>query len=241
MVRLLLIFLILPQTAWSGGFSMQRINTFWIDRTEISIHQFSRFVQETGFVSHAERNGGGLVYAAGWEKMAGWTWKTPFGRRANQEEPAVHLNYNEASQFCQWRGLRLPSDDEWMSAAYTETRAMPSSPFEMGTIYPYPTGNSPLGANCLRDCGEIDAIDYSDRLDRGFGPSLVGTTKAGVNGLFDMGANVWEWVDSGPGTDAITRGGSWWYGAFRMHRSDVATKPKGTAAVYIGFRCAGND
>ena len=60
----------------------------------------------------------------------------------------------------------------------------------------------------------------------------------GVNGLYDMGANVWEWVDSGEGEQKATAGGSWWYGAFRMHRNDRATKPRGTAVVYIGFRCA---
>ncbi|MFG5410166.1 hypothetical protein ABXN37_21235 [Piscinibacter sakaiensis] len=53
-----------------------------------------------------------------------------------------------------------------------------------------------------------------------------------------MGANVWEWVDSGPGDEAVTRGGSWWYGPAQMHHDHRQTKPRDTAVVYIGFRCA---
>ena len=95
-----------------------------------------------------------------------------------------------------------------------------------------------LGANCLNDCGKSVAINYSELLDRGIGHARVGKTKAGINGLFDMGANVWEWVNIDNDDYKGTRGGSWWYGAHKMHRdSPVALKPRETAAVYIGFRC----
>ena len=81
-------------------------------------------------------------------------------------------------------------------------------------------------------------MSYSDQEDRGVGPKPVGSTRRGVNGLHDMGANVWEWVDGGKGDQKVSAGGSWWYGAFRMHRIDRATKLRKTAVVYIGFRCA---
>jgi formylglycine-generating enzyme required for sulfatase activity len=48
---------------------------------------------------------------------------------------------------------------------------------------------------------------------------------------------VWEWVDGGSGNERITRGGSWWYGPERQVADDVATKPRDTRVVYIGFRC----
>ena len=49
---------------------MQEIAGFSIDRTEVSVGQFRQFVNETGFVTKAEKTGGGLVYGAGWERKA---------------------------------------------------------------------------------------------------------------------------------------------------------------------------
>ena len=108
--------------------------------------------------------------------------------------------------------------------------------------YEFPTGNSPDGANCLAECGtDLRPIagkhDYSRYLDRGFGHAPVRQTKAGVNGLFDMGANVWEWAVMGNGSLQATMGGSWWYGADQMRSDYGATKPRDMAVVYIGFRC----
>jgi len=217
---------------------MQTVNGFLIDRTEVSIAEFQRFAKETGFVSQAEQAGGGEVYGWGWEQKAGWTWKTPFGVQSSDQLPAVHLTYDEAESYCRWRGARLPTEDEWREAAYIERRQDADTQFVNGKQYPYPKGDTPEGANCLSECGYRPPVSYSKVLDRGIGPAPVGSTKQGVNGLYDMGANVWEWVNSGEGDQKVTAGGSWWYEAFRMHRNDRATKPRGTAVVYIGFRCA---
>ena len=89
-----------------------------------------------------------------------------------------------------------------------------------------------------RDQGWLHWETTREALDRGVGPAPVGTTQQGVNGLYDMGANVWEWVNSESVDSKVTAGGSWWYEAFRMHRDDRAVKPRDTAVVYIGFRCA---
>jgi formylglycine-generating enzyme required for sulfatase activity len=218
--------------------NMLPVGSFQIDETEVTIGQFRAFAKATGTKTKAEREGGGQVYELGWTKKAGWTWERPFGKPASDDEPAVHVTYDEAQAFCRWAGKRLPSDAEWMMAAYTETRKNPPASFETGKTYPYPTGATPQGANCLGDCGQAPALDHRDILSRGIGHAKVATTKRGVNGLFDMGANVWEWVDSGAGREKLTRGGSWWYGAAQMHRDHVQAKPADTAVVYIGFRCA---
>ena len=224
--------------AAGGQDDMQKITDFSIDRTEVTIKQYAKFVSETGYVTAAERRGGGLVFASGWEQKAGWVWSSPFGIPANPGEPAVHLTVNDAIAYCAWAGKRLPTDKEWVLAAYTEFRRVPPPPFETGQTYPYPTGPTPDGANCLGDCGLIPVQDYSARLNRGRGPALAGTTAPGVNGLYEMGANVWEWTDDGGASEYPTRGGSWWYGSDRMRAENRATKPKQLAAVYIGFRCA---
>ena len=217
---------------------MQRIGHFEIDRTEVSISEFGRFVAATGLVTNAERAGGGLVFEAGWTKKPGWNWKTPFGSPGEPNEPAVHVTFDEAKAYCAWAGKRLPTDQEWVEAAYTERRDNPPAPFVRGKTYLYPTGDSPQGAHCLNDCGPSPGINYQSVLTRGTGPARVATTKAGVNGLYDMGANVWEWVDTEENGEKRTRGGSWWYGAAQMRADNRATKPGHMAVVYIGFRCA---
>lgn len=222
----------------SAQAEMQTVGSFAIDRTEVTIAEFGRFVAATGLVTKAERDGGGLVYEAGWTRKPGWTWKTPFGKAGQSDEPAVHVTFSEAKAYCQWAGKRLPTDREWVEAAYTERRNAPPAPFTKGKTYLFPTGDTPDGANCLGDCGVVPVVDYSAVLTRGRGPARAGTTRAGVNGLYDMGANAWEWVDTDVNGEKGTRGGSWWYGAAQMRNGSLASKPPEMAVVYIGFRCA---
>lgn len=216
---------------------MIKVGHFEIDQTEVTVGAFRKFTESTGVITAAEKAGGGKVYENGWVQKFGWTWKAPYGSPARDDEPAVHVTFTEAKAFCEWRGARLPTDREWTEAAYTERRDNPPSPFQNGVTYPYPTGKSPKGANCLSDCGPTGALDNSRVLTRGIGHAPVGSTKQGVNGLYDMGANVWEWVDGDDGDRRITRGGSWWYGSSQMHRDHLASKPSDTTVVYIGFRC----
>jgi formylglycine-generating enzyme required for sulfatase activity len=215
----------------------QAIGGLLWDRHEVSVEQFRGYARATGFVSRAEREGGGFVYEAGWTQKPGWTWQSPFGRPAVPQEPAVHLTFDEAQQACQAWGKRLPTDAEWVAAAYTEQRTAPPAPFEKGRTYRWPNGVSARASHCLSGCGNYSGLAPAGVLDRGLGPVAVGQTPPGVNGLHDMGGNVWEWVNTGQGQERVTRGASWWYGPERQLVEDVATKPRDTRVAYIGFRC----
>ena len=212
-------------------------NRYRIDRHEVTIGQFRTFAAATGRQTKAEQNGGGSQYLGGWRAMTGWTWQRPYGTPARDDEPAVHVTYDEAEAYCRWAGLRLPTDAEWVEAAYTERREAPPAPFVNGRRYRYPSGDSPDAANQMSSPARHDRRGPAAQLGQGGGHVPVKTTAPGVNGLFDMGANVWEWVDEG-GAEKRTRGGSWWYGPAQMTADAIYDKPRDFPAVYIGFRCA---
>ena len=214
-----------------------RIHGLEWDLHEMTIGQAKAMAKATGFVSRAERESGGYIYEYGWTQKKGWNWKAPFGVPGQDNEPAVHLTFDEAQSICQFFGKRLPTDKEWTSAAYLEQRDHPPPGFVKGRRYTYPNGESAKASHCLNGCGNYKGTAPAGVLNRGVGAVPVMSTPAGVNGLFEMGGNVWEWVDTGRGDERITRGSSWWYDASRQQESDVATKPKDTRVGYIGFRC----
>lgn len=210
-------------------------NLIW-DQTEMNIADVKAFASSTGFVSAAEKKGGGLSYEAGFVQKPGWTWKAPYGVPAKDAEPAAHLNQKEAEAICRYYGKRLPTDAEWTSAAFLEQRASPPVGYVKFQRYPYPGGSTPAVSHCLSGCGDYKGLAPAGALNRGTGHVITGSTKPGVNGLFDMGGNVWEWTATERNGGYITRGASWWYGPERQQESDVESKPGDIAVVYIGFR-----
>ena len=198
-----------------------QIDGFSIDSTEVTVGAFKKYAEASGLKTQAELAGGGYEWGFGWERRSGWTYKEPQGQLASDDDPVVHITWDEANVYCNYLGGKLPSKREWSLAAYTETRAIPSDGFVRGESYQYPVGNSPVGMN----------NNKSHHLP-------VGKTKKGVNGLYDMGGNVWEWLSDREGNEALTAGGSWWYGPHKTQIEGMQFKPASFYAVYVGFRCA---
>jgi sulfatase modifying factor 1 len=178
-----LYFLLRPSASQSTPLSsiptMQIGNFVW-DQTEMTIGDVKTFAVATGFVSAAEKKGGGLSYEAGFVQKSGWTWKTPYGVSAGDLEPAVHLNQKEAESICRYYGKRLPTDAEWTSAAFVEQRPNPSAGFVKGQRYPFPGGSTPTVSHCLSGCGDYKGLAPAGVLNRGTGHVTTKTTKPGV-------------------------------------------------------------
>jgi formylglycine-generating enzyme len=115
---------------------------FWMGRTEVTMGQFKKFVEATGYVSDAEKPGGKTQcfnpkwthynltseISHPWEPMAGKSWKDPnFQFPLRDEFPVVCVSWADGIAFGEWltkheraagrlpEGLeyRLPVEVEW--------------------------------------------------------------------------------------------------------------------------------
>jgi formylglycine-generating enzyme required for sulfatase activity len=85
------------------------LDSFFIDRTEVTVAQFKEFVEETGYLSTAEQKGDPVQY----------TWRA-FDALDRQEHPVRWMTWDDANAYCQWAGKRLPTEAEWEKAARGE-------------------------------------------------------------------------------------------------------------------------
>lgn len=213
-----------PSTALAQVGEKVVLDGYAIDATEVTVAQFRQHSPGAPTRTRAEKDGGGFEYDGGWQQRPGWHWAAPYGSPASDNEPAVHVTWHEARAYCKAVGGELPTAAQWRRAAYEEMRREPTDGYQRGVRYRYPVGQEPAGMN-------TSAADPWPR------HAPAGVTRRGVNGLYDMGANAWEWLSDSDGDRALTAGGSWWYGPSKTQTDGLQYKPRDFAAVYIGFRC----
>jgi formylglycine-generating enzyme len=167
------------------------VGPFFIDIHPVTVAQFNIFVQETGYVTDAERFGNSAVVNmknGEWELIDGACWKYPFGRDgppAPDDHPVTQVSWNDANTYARWTGRRLPTEIEWEYAAksgkgnndrYSWGNSLVKNGTYMANVW---QGNFP-DVNTLED-----GFEYTSPV------GAFGKTEAG---LTDMGGNVWEWT-----------------------------------------------
>ncbi|MCG8638841.1 MAG: formylglycine-generating enzyme family protein [Desulfobacterales bacterium] len=203
---------------------------------------FEIFVDETGYVTTAERLGFGRVYSSNFQKTANgsvWNknagskdvkaacWFQPHGPESNlhgkRNHPVVQVSVEDAVAFSSWIGRRLPTESEWEAAARTD----------LGYKYPWGEELNPKALN-IEQSGFADTceVDRFDSFANGFN-------------ICDMLGNVMEWtsdtqvppIDISRNTPYAIAKGAAWNAKDTVSISSRALFKPGFTSNTIGFRC----
>ncbi|MBI2315473.1 MAG: formylglycine-generating enzyme family protein [Betaproteobacteria bacterium] len=214
------------------------VKPFRMMRHEITNGEFAQFVAATGYSTDAERSGSGYVWTDRWREVAGAQWRRPQGPESSlhglDRHPVVQVSARDAAAYCAWRGLRLPTEEEWEFAARgTDGRSYP-----WGNEPPAQRGERRANFGSERCC----APDASDGFER---TAPVESYALGTSpfGLADMAGNVWEWTSaaySGRSGQVALRGGGWGNDPYGLRASYRHGNPPDIGLDMVGFRCAGD-
>jgi formylglycine-generating enzyme required for sulfatase activity len=145
---------------------------------EVTVGQFRKFVEASGYKTNAETSGaGGEYWDFDQEKLARGsevTWATPPFEQA-ADHPVCCVSWNDAQRFCEWlsrtdgRGYALPTEAQWEFAC------------RAGTTTPTPFGSA-------FDPTKAEANIYRHHK----GTCAVGSYPPNAFGLHDVIGNVYE-------------------------------------------------
>jgi sulfatase modifying factor 1 len=229
------------------------VQPFWLDKNLVTVKEFRKFVNETGYKTDADKFGNSLVFdfsTGKWNFVDGANWEFPLGRAqkaADDNFPVTHISYRDATNYAVWIGKRLPTELEWEYAARNGK----------DTGHDYPWGDKMVVegkfmANIWQ--GQLKPNpDVNDDFLYTSPVGYYGETPAGLN---DMSGNVWQWTETmlmpypgssiqnraGPDENSrVLRGGSFMYDEFGPLSNSVWFRSSNTIETSLfnmGFRCA---
>ncbi len=214
----------------------------YIGKYPVTNSLFEIFIEQTGYMTTAEKKGSGTVYharyqksgnTASWKKEAGSQdvkgacWYQPTGPGSTLHEkrnhPVVQISVDDAFAYASWIGRRIPTEAEWEAASRTDL----SLEFPWGNQFDLKALN--IEKTGFSDTCPVDTYDeYSNEF-----------------GVTDVLGNIMEWTSDmefppfktrGKHKYCVAKGGAWNAGDTISISSRGLFKKDFTANT-IGFRC----
>jgi formylglycine-generating enzyme required for sulfatase activity len=150
---------------------------FWIGQTPVTLGAFNRYAKETGAPMPPDRD------------ERGWKINAAAG---DDTLPVVAVTWNEATAYCRWAGMRLPTEAEWELAARGGSTTARYG--DLDDIAWFADNSGKLWINSASMDQRDRRIYYQRLLANGNGPKPVAQKRPNGFGLYDMLGNVWEWT-----------------------------------------------
>lgn len=175
------------------------VEPFEIGKHEVTVEDFERFVNATGYRTDAERGIGGVagcwaldrdVRDEPWSYRDWASWRKPNKYQQQVDDhPVSCVSWHDAQAYAKWlsdetgRSFRLPTEAEWEYAARAGST---------GAHYWDDLSTSCRHAN-VADVGWKDGFDCHDGNEW---TASIGQYAANPWGLHDIMGNLWEWTCS---------------------------------------------
>jgi len=178
---------------------MRITHPFLISKTEVTVKQFTKFVEKTDHMTEAEMKGDGMKADANrwWRRERDYSWFDP-GFDQREAYPVVFVSWSDTQAFCKWAGetinlnMTLPTEAQWEYAcrAGTDTYFVWGDAEEDGEGW----GNfADEGLGQQDDWAGVKAFPWDDGFPH---TAPVGSFRANAFGLHDMHGNVAEWCQN---------------------------------------------
>jgi len=152
---------------------------FAVGKFPLTVGEFRRFAEATGYKTEAEQGGGALVWNRGeYGDKKDASWRNPYMAQ-DEDHPVVCISWNDAQAYCEWlskvtgQTYGLLTEAQWEYAC------------RAGSDTAYCFGDDEAG---------LDAYSWFGDQSESASTHPVGKKEPNAWALYDMHGNVWEWV-----------------------------------------------